>query len=240
MIGFASFLNVFGIRLGSTPRILSSKEMTEKNKMEKNMGLAGSYCKDTFKNIKYRATWLPNLPIKLGDFGRFDDNVFQKFGNIRDHGIQFTAELGVPTDNQEWQSAGANVSHFEIGMGGFINAGVQFTFGKKYDFYLLAANCQLSVMNSLAEVQATVKEMFRQKKFKDMHFVTEVLTAESSNVVISLDKNAELAIEAKDNTLSKLDLKVPNAAFDIKKNSKIGHTTIASQGLTPLFQTVKV
>ena len=73
-----------------------------------------------------------------------------------------------------------------------------------------------------------------------MHLVNEVLTAESSTVIISLDKNAELVIEAKDNIIPNLDLKIPNVTFDIKKNSKMGHSTIAKQGLTPLFRSLKI
>jgi len=204
------------------------------------MGLAEKYCKDTFENVNYHATWLPNVPMKLGDFGRFDDNIFHKFGNIRDFGVQFSAELGVGEVNQEWTSTGTSVTHFGIGLGGFINAGIQFTFGNKYGFYLLAANCQLSLMNDLASVQNTVTELFKEKGFEDMHLVNEVLTAESSNVVIALEKNAEFAIEAKENAIPQLDLKIPNVAFNVKKNSKMGHTTIAKKGLTPLFRTLEI
>jgi len=135
--------------------------------------------------MNYHATWLPNLPMKLGDFGRFDDNIFHKFGNIRDFNFQFSAELGVSAANQELTSSGTRSLWNRCQW--LCKRGPSIYFGKKYGFYILAANCQVSLMNDLATVQANVVTLFKAKGFKDMHLVNEVLAAESSTVVVSLD-----------------------------------------------------
>jgi hypothetical protein len=200
------------------------------------MGMASNYCQLIHKNFgaNHYPTWLPSVNMLLGDYGILDDGIFTKQGNIRDYGINFQADLGVPIQDFEYKSKGTSSADINAGAGGFINVGLAFKFTKQFDTYFLAADCQQSVMLNQPAVINQVKQEFKKNGMKNYYIVAEVLKAGATTILIASDKNAEFAVEAKASQVPKIDLKDPSISLSIKKATNMGFKLTAANGLTPL------
>jgi hypothetical protein len=201
------------------------------------MGLADRYCENIHNNIEpYYATWLPSLPIKLGDYGRMDGKIFIRQGNIKtDFGVEFSGETDTDAGDYEYKSQGANVIRLDAGAGGAVKAGLKFTFSSKYEVFFLAANCLADLMNNQISVIEQLQSVFGSKKMKGYRIVTQTIKAGTSTVAVSSNKQSELVIEASSDEIKEIDLKNPKINFSVKTEKNIGFKVIAKDGLIPLL-----
>lgn len=201
------------------------------------MGLADRYCENIHNNIEpYYATWVPSLPVKLGDYGRMDGKIFIRQGNIKtDFGIDFTAETNSDAGDYEYKSAGTNVIKLDAGAGGVIKAGLKFSFTNKYEIFFLAANCLADSMNNQVAVLESLQTIFKSKKMKNYRIVTQTIKGAPSSIVVSSNKQSELLIEAATDEIKDIDLKNPKITFSIKSEKNIGFKVISKAGLIPLL-----
>jgi hypothetical protein len=206
------------------------------------MGLAERYCDGIRDELEFYAAWLPDTIMRLGDYGKVDDGVFQRAGNIRELGVAFPSILGEPGGDHEYQSDGTTVTNINAGTQGLVNAGMKFTFTSKHSTYFLASDCERSSMSDIPSVVQQIIQKFRERSFdlEDYHLVVNVLKANSFSLITSTNKNAEFLIEAKNTQVPNLDLKIPNFSFETRRVKNVGYKFIAKPGLTPLIGLVKL
>lgn len=207
------------------------------------MGLADRYCENIHKNIEpYYATWLPTVPVKLGDYGKMDGKIFIRQGNIKtDFGVDFTVEADTDSGDFEYKSSGTNAVNANAGgTAGLVKALLTITFSNQYDVFFVAASCLADQMNNVPSVVEQLTPQFKAKKMKGYMVVTQVVKAGTSTIAVSSDKGSQLVIEASSPEIPSVDLKAPQGQFSVKSEQNISFKVVAKGGLIPLFQLEEV
>jgi hypothetical protein len=200
------------------------------------MGLADRYCENIHNNIEpYYATWLPTIPIKLGDYGKMDGKIFVRQGNIKtDFGIDFTFEADTDAGDYEYKSTGTNTIGTNASADGSVKASLTISFTNTNDVYFVSANCLADMMNNIPSVLEQLAPQFKAKKMKGYMIVSQVIKGGTSTVAVSSDKGSQLVLEASTPALPTPDIKNPQASFNVKSEKNIGFKVVAKAGLTPL------
>lgn len=209
------------------------------------MGLADRYCENIHKNIEpYYATWLPTVPVKLGDYGKMDGKIFIRQGNITtDFGVNFTVETDQDSGDFEYKSSGTNAINTNAsgdGTVGIVKALLTISFTNQGDVFFVAASCLADMMNGVPSVIEQLTPQFKAKKMKGYMIVTQVVKAGTSTIAVSAEKGAQLSIEASAPEVPAIDLKSPQGQFSVKSESNISFKVVAKTGLNPLFQLEEV
>jgi len=201
------------------------------------MGLADTYCENIHKNIEpYYATWLPTVPVHLGDYGKMDGKIFIRQGNIKtDFGVDFTVEADTDSGDFEYKSSGTNAVNVNAGAESVVKALLKISFTKAGEIFFVAANCLADMMNNIPSVLEQLGPKFKAKKMKGYMVVTQVVKAGTSSIAVSSDKGGELDIEASTPALPTIDLKNPQAQVSVKSEQNISFKVVAKGGLSPLF-----
>ena len=201
------------------------------------MGLADKYCENIHKNIEpYYATWLPTVPVHLGDYGKMDGKIFIRQGNIKtDFGVDFTVEADTDSGDFEYKSSGTNAVNVNAGAESMVKALLKISFTNAGEIFFVAANCLADLMNNIPSVLEQLGPKFKAKKMKGYMVVTQVVKAGTSSIAVSSDKGGELDIEASTPALPTIDLKNPQAQVSVKSEQNISFKVVAKGGLSPLF-----
>jgi hypothetical protein len=206
------------------------------------MGLADTYCENIHKNIEpYYATWLPTVPVHLGDYGKMDGKIFIRQGNIKtDFGVDFTVEADTDSGDFEYKSSGTNAVNVNAGAEDVVKALLKISFTNAGEIFFVAANCLADLMNNIPSVLEQLSPKFKTKKMKGYMVVTQVVKAGTSSIAVSSDKGGELDIEASTPALPAIDLKNPQAQVSVKSEQNISFKVVAKGGLSPLFDLEEV
>lgn len=202
------------------------------------MGLADRYCENIHKNIEpYYATWLPTVPVKLGDYGKMDGTIFVRQGNIKtDFAVDFTVEADTDSGDFEYKSSGTNAINANAGgSAGLVKALLTISFSNQYDVFFVAADCLADQMNNVPSVTSQLAPQFKEKKMKGYMIVTQIVKAGTATIAVSSAKGSQLVIEASSPEIPSVDLKNPQGQFSVKSEQNISFKVVAKTGLSPLF-----
>jgi hypothetical protein len=205
-------------------------------------GIASKFADSINDELGYFPTWKPNAPIKLGDYGNIDDDIFTKLGNVRTLGVHFTAELGNEADDEEYTSDGSSVIAINAGESGFVNAGLKFMSSSEFGFHFSAKKCFLNEVVEVGDFLDNIKAKFKElnKSLKNISVVTQVLNAETTAVILSRKKNSEFAIEATLPGVTYHDFHDVSGGFSIKSNKNVGYSLVGGKNLTPLYKAIEL
>jgi hypothetical protein len=210
------------------------------------MGLNTQYAKELHSQFGYLATWLPTASLKLGDIGTIKDGVFERTGNLKDLGIEFTAETYPDASDLEYASADAVSQEIKgggnvpgtAGSGGMVEATVGISFKRANAVLLQASRCNSSVISNIAEIADSILSRYADGEWPaDQVLITDLISADTLTVVISSGANAEIDLSVKGDVGSGVaKLASANASYSVNKASSIGTRIIGQKGATPLFK----
>lgn len=210
------------------------------------MTMARFYTKSLHHHFKnYYATWLPGIPLELGDYGELDDKVFTKIGNITgDFGIQIQSNYDPTSDVYEYTSSG--LVKVKLLGGGGANVGtvgkaeakvkVSFSSENAVFFYLDKCKC-----NSVQNIKAVREGLLNSKDWNIKHYViTEIIEAGATTILISGGNSAEIIFGVKGKDVSVANFVNAGMRLSVKSQDNIGLKVIAGKGLKPLFRLRKL
>lgn len=209
------------------------------------MGISEQYTKEIQEQLKYSATWFPNLPISLGDIGTLENHQFQPQGNVRDLGIAFDSHEG--GGEAEFQFASKNAVSIGVNLKGEAplvgsgiaqaNADVNIKFGRENAILFRATGCTSTRIKDIKALSATIKERHADGKWeRNQVVVTQVINAKGTTVIISAGQNSEIVLSAKGNIGSgNINLADVSAGLKIVSESNIATRIVAEPSITPLF-----
>ncbi|MEU2265087.1 hypothetical protein ABZ568_01270 [Streptomyces olindensis] len=162
-----------------------------------------AYWKQTRSSFNRLPVWLPGNPIALGDIGVLNPDDWYKKTDLAREGVSvMTDEVGVPSDYN--YSAGASVSFVTGGSVGEAantswlpsgHVGVLLDFRRIGAFVLKAKSVRVTRIGNLAEVEARVIDLYRQKKWKrEWVIVTEVAVGGPVVVLIADQSKAKAGV----------------------------------------------
>jgi triacylglycerol lipase len=208
------------------------------------MSLGRNFAKKIRREITgLHANFPPSRTLELGDYGRIEDDVFQRQGNVRQLGINFGVVPGGSPTNFEFSSDDAVEIEFilkgEVRPGGVpaARAGLEIRFSREEAFFFSAAGCVIDqIENQVAVGQELVRRLREGEWEADYYVVTNLVRSKSTTLVASASKNSEIKLEAKSDAIQEIDL--ADASIGLRRKSKrnTSFEMITESGHMPLMQ----
>lgn len=209
---------------------------------------AERYIREMHSSLRYWATWVPSVEIKLGDFGPIDDWVFKPQGNVRDY-LKFAVDpapasgpISHTSDNAmsvSFQLQGGAQKIPQIPQG---TAGIQIKFSRENAIVFAAVGAGHSRIANIFNLSRQVLDLIGQGTLPpDFVVVTEVVTAESATVLLSESDNSEYVASASADLKAGI-VDIGNASLNITTQftDKVQTDLVATNQVTPLFRGIKL
>jgi hypothetical protein len=210
------------------------------------MGISEQYTKEIQEQLKYSATWLPNIRISLGDVGTLENHLFHPQGNLSDFGIPFdkyesTGEAEFQFTSKDAVSVEAKLKGQAPLIGSAIaqaDAGVTIKFGRENAVLFRATVCTSSRIKDIRALSKAIKDKHTEGQWdRKLVVVTQVISAKGTTVIISHGQNSQIDLSAKGNIgTGNINLADIGADFNIVRESYIATRIVAEPNLTPLFE----
>lgn len=198
-------------------------------------GAAKIYCKEVRNNMEtYYGHWEPTSPVRLGDYGFLDGNIFVYRGHIENAELfsQFdksqlddvVTETGVgPKKLSTDKSVEVNV----IAKGAIeelpMSAGVEIKFKKGKSVFINALDCTIEKyknINALWKIiLADINPKERKKKWC---IVSEVVKSNNATIVVSVNANSSILLGA-NSGVDTIDLEDTNLSLKLVKENVGGY-----------------
>jgi hypothetical protein len=201
------------------------------------------YLAEMHRRFGYLATWLPNIPVELGDVGVLRRDSFEPITTLKDLGIEFSITTATDKINLEYASFGCVETSFSAGEEGIpgtpaVDASVNLVFSKENAVVFAAAQClpkRIANQRTLGEAVLQFHEADRWNP--RWVVVTELLDAKATTILISGQAHAEMSLSAKSSLGGSLiSLADADAGVSVKSARGVGLKIVAARGLRPLFR----
>lgn len=209
-----------------------------------------TYLAHMHKRFLYRATWLPQREMKVGQVGRFQDGKWTVEGTLNSFEIDFEVSQHAVEGNMEFTSeGGVNISKRLKGgsaqaLANVANANADITidFGKKNTIVFKANDLVHHQLKNKILLNDQILALFKAGRWKkDYLIVSEVYEAATATIIISSGANAKIELNVSgDVGLEALDLADAKLGLKVARNNNIGVQVIAESKLTPLYNVIGV
>lgn len=211
--------------------------------------LADEYCDQLKRNFKtLYATFPPNEPVMLGDYGVMNGNVFVPIGKVSDLGIPIGNVRRIPerASDVDFTSEGSvDVELHAAGSatpgGVAVNAGIDISFSKKFSIFFFAAKCVPAFIEDQVTLGNAVLRLLQEGKWqKKFVVITSLLEAGSTTIVVSASDQSSIALEATSSAVPAIDLGDVTLKLSLKRARSVGLKVVTQGSLTPLIGLSKV
>jgi len=192
------------------------------------------------------ANWEPSQPIKLGDYGALEDNIFIRFGNITDMGINF----GERKDNRKDQKFFASKGSTELKFNGAgsapaagtvnVKASLEVDFSSDRSVFFNAADCEYSIINNKSALGDEVMRRYKNQQWnRGWVVVTDIITAGATTLAVSGSSSSSIVFEATGN-VPNINLADGSVGLTIKTAKNVGYQVVSAPGLVPLMALCRI
>lgn len=197
------------------------------------------YLRHLFDKTKYRAAWLPNLPLKLGDIGRMEDGLFTIYTSLEMEGFKIErreSESGLGFDYSDKQSYEMHTSA-AAGQGA-ARGQINIEFGSDGGIIFQMTKSRLQLIANMKEIEDTILARYRDKQWrKEWVVITQLVKADSATVFITTESKASLQLQCDiDVEIAAAKLADPSIHLSVVSESSSVVKIVAEANLTPLFQ----
>lgn len=208
------------------------------------------YIQDLYRHFNYYPTWLPGVPLKLGDIGIIRKNEFTKISSLKNEGISFevieddskmdldfVSEGGVSVTTKI--AGGAKLPNSSLAE---IDTGFSIEFkGENATLFKLAGTISPHISDTIKLGKEIVKRYKNGDWNKDWVIITEVVQADSSTILVSNSNDSKIELKANAEIgTANLEITDASAEFSIAFNKDVSLKFITQQNLTPLFKVMGV
>lgn len=212
-----------------------------------------TYLTEVHHNLRYRPTWLPGTPLRIGDVGVLEGGVFRQITDLTALGISYEVSKDpVPDASLDFSSSGG-VS-IAIKAKGDLNqrfkALAQADAGALVEFSRAGA-VVLQLRGVVADrvldqaklsrdlLHSMISNDESKRWLRDWVAVTDVVRAESASIFISSSADSRIELKAS-GTIAPSNLADASAGYTVASESAVSTKIIAQSGLTPLFRGARV
>lgn len=204
------------------------------------------YTNEMKRKFGYYATWNPGVPLKLGDIGTLNNNVFNRLSNLSEREIEFEIRPDETKTPLEHNSEGSvsvttKLSGTVAPQGSVLtnlDAGIIVEFSKENSTLFKANNTTSPSIKDKINLGEQVLKLYKEGKWnKNWVIVTELVEAENATVIISNNSNSKIELKANAN-IDAPTFDIADAEFKFSTQFSKGLETkiISAEGLTPLFK----
>jgi hypothetical protein len=208
------------------------------------------YLKHMFDKTAYRATWKPDVPLKLGMIGILTNGVFDVQSSLEDEGlnpkiledktpgeIDYTSHDSVDIEIKLAGKAPLAGSVLTEG-----EAGVVLNFHKENGVVFQAKEMLNHQITNMGALQKEIVQKYKDGSWpKDWVVITQLVEAVSATIIISNSSNNKLELKASAN-VGAPNIKLTDASLglDVAKESGSSIRIIAESGVTPLYRVMGI
>jgi len=204
------------------------------------------YTKELYTQLAYTATWLPGVPLCLGDVGTFTKGIFERVMNIKELGISFDVRQDKTPSQIDYSSERAVSISFKAAgetpkpMSQLTVSQAGFTIEMTRDNAIMfqAVETYSPSIEDQVSLGKRIVRLYKGEKWRPEYFViTEILVAKSATILISSAAKAQVEISVTGSvTPGGLNLADINAGLRLEHSRNMHTRIIATGGLTPLFK----
>lgn len=210
------------------------------------VGPQKQYTRELFDKFSYLATWLPGVPLRVGDLGVMQDGHFQRVSSLENLGVTFTVRQDHASANLDYASRGAVSVSFKaagaIPPDGSVlaeaSAGVVIQMNRENSVLFQVLGASFPSIEDQLSLEHEIRRRHAEGQWNMDHLVvTEVLQARVATILIASSSDARVELSARGN-LSPTNLSIADldAGFEIAQVRGMHTRIVASEGLTPLFR----
>jgi len=195
--------------------------------------------------------WEPGFPVKLGDYGIMNGNIFVQIGNISElHDLKsltiktrkddtkdekfFTSQHGVEFTLNPKGSGVIN--------GVETNASIDISFSKENSIFFNAAECAYEMIENKYELGRRLLDIHRKSKEtwrREFVVVTDLVVSKRALILISTASDYAISFEA-DAKTPIIDLAKASIGLTLKSQKSSGYKVVTEEGLIPLVGLSKI
>ena len=204
------------------------------------------YTNELHDRFGYIATWLPGVPVRLGDIGIMGPHGFEYVTNLKNFGIAFRVRRDSNATSYQYASAGAVSVSFNAAADAPVlgqvasqaSAGVTVEMSRANAVLFVVQGARSPSIENQEELGRQVLDLHEAGRWQENYLVvTEVLEASCGTVLISSDSNARVEIAASGNaTINTLELANAQLGLRVRSSRNLHTQILASEGMTPLFR----
>jgi hypothetical protein len=198
------------------------------------------------RNTEYRANWLPDRPLKIGDIGKLEDGLFTLYTTLEQQNIKVRTRQSESSLNLDYTSnnsvnieidvATSNTGNSSINS--VINGKVLITFNESNGVVFQMTGIKKEIIENLAEIEPEILEKYRRNEWpKEWVIINELIITDRATIIISTSNNnrIELGCSA---PLEFAKNKLADPKINLTLLSERGSSTkiFGMKGLTPLYR----
>ena len=208
----------------------------------KSANLAARYSREMRLRFGLWPSWLPDARVAIGDFGRIQQGVFVREGQVHDLGVSYGLAARQAFGDQLFASEGVRhamldgqVSERQTGA----QAGARIEFGRGFGVFVGLRECH---EERAADLISLADQLDRRRDAgvwsDDRCLVTGVVEARAALIAVSSDGGAALEVSA---TAPSPDLlTLLGGEVRIAREVSVGYRSLLTAGCTPLFRLVRL
>jgi hypothetical protein len=210
------------------------------------------YTREIYNNLKYRGTWLPGAPIRLGSVGMMESGIFRPITDLAKLDISYQETKDTESDTLDFtSSSGVTITFKASGKAGpQFKALAEAEAGAVIEFSRVgAAVLQLRgvSLNRIDDQPQLGRAMLRsiavgddsKRWLRDWVVITEVARASRGTILVSETDNARLELKAS-GTVAPTSLADASANFVVATESGKTIRVLSEDGLTPLYRGLRL
>jgi hypothetical protein len=188
-------------------------------------------------NHGMRAVWPPTSPFKPGDFGKFENGVFRKLGNVNKNfdvkykvvpGGQMDISMSSSQTRETKFQGGVKVQTFTKNIGG--SGRIEISFRKKHSFYFQAKNCKSKQVESIYELSQKIADEVDSWRHSLWWVLSEVYEAPSCIILASKNENSKVKLSGDVKALIKVVEGKVDADISVTGKSNMKNCILGKKG----------
>lgn len=214
------------------------------------MRTSKKYTRELRQQFGYLATWLPGVPLALGDIGILKRNTFTKISNLSNFDIDFKIEKDPTKSDLEYTSKGA-VSITTKASGtvapqgsvlGEVDAGITVEFSKDKAILFKANGTSSPIIEDQILLGRKILSLYKKGQWdKDWVVITELVQADSASILISSSSTGKIELKATGELkTANMDIADADLGLELSFSRDLSTKIIAENSLTPLFRAMQV
>ena len=205
------------------------------------------YVKEISQKTNYRANWLPDKPMNLGDIGKLEDGIFTLYTTLEQQGIQLIIRESESRLDFDYTStdavkittgvdANVDVAGLPVAKG---KLKLKIEFQKSEGVLFQITNSRKQIIENLGQIEKTVLELYKKGVWNlGWVIVTEIVRTDSATIIINTGGSNTLEFEASGDVGSQaINLADTKLGLQLVRETGSSTKIIAKANLTPLYVT---
>jgi hypothetical protein len=204
------------------------------------------YLEHVFNNTKYRANWLPDKPLRIGDIGKLENGLFTLYTTLEMEQIKCAVRDSVSELAFDYSSKNTVIITPSVDTGNALGLAlntpvkgkVTINFTESNGVVLQMTGSKIRVIENLAEIEKIILEKFRNKDWpKEWVIISELVITDNATIIISTSSNNQIELGCSAHlSLGNNNLADPKLGLTLISEKGSSTKIFGASGLTPFYQ----